>query len=76
MLAGLWAGLGWVPADGVSGRLAVLVGVVALVVVLTGRWPPARPPQRRAGLDAVSTLALLLVVVAAAAAALTPPDLG
>ncbi|ONH28372.1 hypothetical protein [Pseudofrankia asymbiotica] len=72
---GLWAGLGWVPADGVSGRLAALVSVVALVVVVTGRSARARPPAGRGRLDAVSALALMLVVVASAAAALTPPNI-
>jgi len=82
VLAGLWAGLGWVPADGVSGRLAALVSAVALVVIIVGRSQRAEGrgraegPARRTRLDAVSALALALVVVASAAAALTPPDVG
>lgn len=74
VLAGLDLGLGWVPADGVSARLAAVVAAVALLVVVTGR--PARTWARRSHLDAASLLALGTTVLAGVGAAFAPPDLG
>jgi hypothetical protein len=73
VLAGLDAGLGWVPADGVPARLAAAVAGVALLVVVTGRPGSASAPCDR--LDAASALALGLTVLAAAGAVFAPPDL-
>jgi hypothetical protein len=73
VLAGLDLGLGWVPADGVSPRLAAEVAAVALLVVVTGRpggrW--ARPSRPAGHLDAASALALGTTILAGA-----PPDFG
>ncbi|ADP79830.1 hypothetical protein [Pseudofrankia inefficax] len=78
VLAGLDLGLGWVPADGVSPRLAAAVAAVALLVVVTGRpWGSWARPRRLAGhLDAASALALGTTVLAGAGAAFAPPDFG
>jgi hypothetical protein len=50
VFAGLDLGLGWVPADGVSARLAAAVAAVALLVVVTGRpagtWARRSRPDR------------------------------
>jgi hypothetical protein len=80
--AGLDAGLGWVPAAGVSARFAAVAVVVALLVVATGHpaepapaaaaGAPARP--RGAGFDPASRCALALAALASAGAALAPPD--
>jgi hypothetical protein len=71
--AGLDAGLGWVPADGVSGRLAALAVAITFLVLVTDRPEPERR-ARLLSLDAASTWALLLTALAAAGAALVPPD--
>jgi hypothetical protein len=74
VLAGLDAGLGWVPADGVSARLAAAIAAVALVVVVTGRRAGARAPAARP--DLATTVALGVTVLAATGASCAPPEPG
>jgi len=72
LLVGLDAGLGWVPAVGVSPRLAAAVAGVALLVVLTGRRHGAGGDDR---LDLASGLALAVTILAAAGATVAPAGL-
>jgi len=72
LLVGLDAGLGWVPAAGVSPRLAAAVAGVALLVVLSGG---RHGPGGNDRLDLASGLALAVTVLAAAGATVAPAGL-